>query len=104
MLASILLNFAFNLHLLSPLIILGINVFERHDVIVKSIGAFPEETQAYDQIILMIICGYTSLLILTLIQVLSYYLYNGRFHPFATIVMPEEYTQYLGPPESSTEC
>ena len=89
MLASILLNFTFNLLLLSPLIILGINVFERHDVIVKSIGAFPEETQAYDQIILMIIIGYSSLLILTLIQVLSYYFYNGRFHPFAVIVQPQ---------------
>ena len=89
MLASILLNFAFNLMLLTPMIFLGINAFERHDILVDSIGVYPEEIQAYDQIKLMIILGYTALLILTLIQVLSYYLYNGRFHPFAIIVQPQ---------------
>ena len=89
MLASILLNFAFNLMLLTPMIFLGLNAFERHDNLVDSIGVFPEEIQAYEQIKLMIIFGYTSLLILTLVQVLSYYLYNGRFHPFAIIVQPQ---------------
>ena len=33
---------------------------------------------------------YPLLVLLTIIQVVSYYLYNGRFHPFALIVMPEK--------------
>ena len=32
---------------------------------------------------------YSFLVLLTIIQGVSYYLYNGRFHPFAMIVMPE---------------
>ena len=32
---------------------------------------------------------YSFLVLLTIIQVVSYYLYNGRFHPFALIVMPD---------------
>ena len=108
--ASILLNFGFNFLLLTPLIILGryylmlhsevmlhyaylfagINIFERHDILQKTIGAFPEEIEAYEQIQWMIGLSYSLLLLLTLVQIVTYYLYNGRFHPFAMIVMPEQ--------------
>ena len=64
----------------------GINIFDRHNILVNSIGAFPEEIKAYERIQSMIIIGYSSLLVLTVIQITSYYLYNGRFHPFALIV------------------
>ena len=37
----------------------------------------------------MIIFGYSFITLLTIIQVVSYYLCNGRFHPFAMIIMPE---------------
>ena len=73
------------------------NIFERHDILVNSIGAFPEEIQAFEQIQLMIALGYSSLLLLTIIQIVSYYLYNGRFHPFAVIV-----TQNLHQSQSQT--
>ena len=106
MLASMMLNFAINLLLLTPLIILSINIFERHDLLVNTIGTFPEENQAFLHIKLMLALGYSLLVLMTMVQVISYYYCNGRFHPFATIVMPEEYkyTQSLGTPESSTEC
>ena len=69
---------------------LGYNIFERHDIIVNSIGAFPEEIQAYEKIQMMIGLGYSIIVFLTIIQVVSYYLYNGKCHPFAMIVMPEQ--------------
>ena len=107
MMASMMLNFVTNLFLLSPLIVLGksirfcnttlltninsigINVFERHALLLDSIGAFPEEEQAFININLMIIFGYSFITLLTIIQVVSYYFCNGRFHPFAVIIMPE---------------
>ena len=106
MLASMMLNFAINLMLLTPLIILSINIFERHDLLLNTIGTFPEENQAFLHIKLMLALGYSLLVLMTMVQVVSYYYCNGRFHPFATIVMPEEYkyTQSLGTLESSTEC
>ena len=94
MLASIMLNFAFNFLLLSPLIILGINVFDRHDLLVNSIGAFPEEFEAFHGIKVLLGVGYTGLLLMTVLQIVSYYLYNGKCHPFATlIILPQESPQ-----------
>ena len=87
--ASIFVNFAFNAVLLSPLIILGINIFERHNVLVNSIGALPQEIEAYHKIQWFIGLGYSLLQTLTMVQLGTYYLYNGKFHPFAKIVMPD---------------
>ena len=109
MLASILINFGVNLLLLTPLIILGnfnyhcstivkahlqiffseVNMWERHDILLNSIGPFPEEFEAMEKIKLIIGLGYSLLVVLTIVQVVSFYLYNKRFHPFAKIVMPD---------------
>lgn len=89
MFASIMLNFVINLLLLSPLVILGFNIFERHDILVNSIGALPQETIAYEQIKWMIALSYTLLVLFTIFQIVSYYFYNGRCHPFALIIMNE---------------
>ena len=86
MVASIILNFVFNVILLVPLIILAVNVFDRHDILVNSIGAFPQEIDAYERIKVMLILSFTLLVFFTVIQIVSYYLYNGKFHPFALIV------------------
>ena len=45
---------------------------------------------AYKQIRWMIGLSYSLLLLLTLVQIVTFYLYNGRFHPFALIVMPKQ--------------
>ena len=89
MMTSIMINFSFNMLLLTPLITLGVNIFERQDILVNSIGAFPEETYAFRQIIAMIVVGYSLLVLLTIIQTLSYLLYNDKFHPFARIIYPD---------------
>ena len=74
----------------------GTNIFDRHAILVNSIGAFPEEIEAYVQIQLMIGLSYPLLVLLTTIQIVSFYLYNDRFHPFALIVRTEE-KSYQGP-------
>ena len=89
MFSSIMVNFGVNLFLLIPLVVLFTSVEERQGVLVESIGAFPEEYHAYGQIKLMVGLGYSTLVILTILQVVTYYLYNGIFHPFAAIVLPE---------------
>ena len=68
---------------------IGVNIFERQDILVNSIGAFPEENYAFRQIIAMIVVGYSLLVLLTIIQALSYILYNDKFHPFAGIIYPD---------------
>jgi len=57
--------------------------------LVNSIGALPEENYAFRQIIVMIAVGYSLLVLLTIIQTLSYFLYNDKFHPFALIIHPD---------------
>ena len=64
------------------------HVFERHFLLVQSIGVFPEETGAYEVVKLMLIIGYSLLIFLTICQVVLYYLYNGKYHPYSKIVMP----------------
>ena len=68
----------------------GTNIFDRHAILVNSIGAFPEEIEAYVQIQWMIGLSYSLLVLLTTIQIVSFYLYNDRFHPFALIVRTKE--------------
>ena len=74
-------------------LIIGKNVFQRHEILVSSIGAFPEEIKAYEQIKWMIGLSYMLLAFLTFIQIMSFYFYNGKFHPFSLIVMGEETSQ-----------
>ena len=109
MLVSIFVNFTFNLMLLVPLVILGINVFERHTILVNSIGAFPEEIEAFERIQLMLILSFTFLVLFTIIQMVSYYIYNGKFHPFALILQEDVIFEHMkasreNDRDSSTEC
>ena len=53
-----------------------------------AIGAFPQEIEAYHKIQWFIGLGYSLLQTMTIVQLGTYYLYNGKFHPFAKIVMP----------------
>ena len=69
---------------------LGKNIFERQEVLVNSIGAFTVEFEATQQIINMIALSYIFLVVFTIVQVVTFYLYNGRYHPFSIVVMPNE--------------
>ena len=73
----------------------GIHVFERHSILVDSIGVFPEEIEAFELVKLMLIIGYSLLVFLTICQVVLYYLYNGKFHPYSKIVMPNRKCKFV---------
>ena len=74
----------------------AINVFDRQNLLVNSIGAFPEEYAAFETVQLMVFLGYSLLLVLTICQVVLYYLYNGKYHPYCKIVMPERKCKLSG--------
>ena len=81
----------------NALLYLGINVFERHDILVNSIGALPQEIEAFEQMKWMLGLSYSLLLICAILQMVSYYFYNGKFHPFADILLPETKCKYIKP-------
>ena len=61
-------------------------IFERKEILENSIGVLPEEWEAFRNIQLALGLGYGSLLLLTLGQILTFYLYNGSWHPLSRIV------------------
>ena len=71
------------------------NVGERQKILVNSIGAFSQEDDAFQQIKLLIGLGYTFLIILSILQMVVYYLYNGRFHPFSAILRIEQKCKFI---------
>ena len=68
----------------------AVNVSARQSILVNSIGAYPEETFAYQKILVMI-TGYPLLLILaTFAQFYCYQIYNESKHPFKKLVKRSE--------------
>ena len=87
MVATMLVNLITNAFLVSPLVILGYFVNDRHQFLTKSIGAMPEEHFAYFQIQVMIFASYGGLIFLFIIQNLFYLLFNKKCHPMAEILI-----------------
>ena len=83
------LNFLMNFALLSPLIILFMSIVERHEILVNSIGAFPTEIIAFWKIQRVLGVSYGLLLLFTIVQLVAYYFYNSKYHPFYKIVRSE---------------
>ena len=69
---------------------LASNIFERHHILVNSIGTYPEENDAYFQIQIIVGFGFSSLALMTMVQLVSYYLYNCKYHPFNKIVQKDK--------------
>ena len=68
----------------------AVNVSARQSILENTIGAYPEETFAYQKILVMI-TGYPLLLILaTFAQFYCYQIYNGSKHPFKKLVKRSE--------------
>ena len=69
------------------------NVHERQMFLERTIGAFEEEDYTYC-LILVLVIGYPFALILaTILQYLTYHLYNKPFHPFSDLVKNEDLFQ-----------
>ena len=72
--------------LLFFLSILAVNVSARQSILVKSIGAFPEENFAYIQV-MVLACAYPVVLVIaTYLQYAIYCWYNRSQHPFKILV------------------
>ena len=68
--------------LLTPLLVLFINVKERHVFLEQTIGAIPLEWDTYYQVRAMLIFGFASVLLLVPTQLLLFWLYNYYGHPW----------------------
>ena len=59
---------------------------QRHQVLAMSIGALPEEQQAMETITFLIKISTVYIPIATLMEAISFVLYNGPCHPFSRIL------------------
>ena len=62
---------------------------ERHDILIRTIGYLDEEQEAMDMGNMLLIGSTVTMVAGSLLQILFFYLYNGRFHPFANILVDE---------------
>ena len=63
-----------------------IKVYERQQILENSIGALPEEHEAYNTLLILTATCVPGLFIATVLQFLSYYCFNRFFHPFKDIL------------------
>ena len=63
---------------------------ERHDILSRTIGYLDKEQEALDTGYLLLICSFSIMIVGSLLQVLFFWLYNGKFHPFANILLDED--------------
>ena len=70
-------------------ILLGSNICARHNLMFNTIGVLPEETSAYNLIIWLICSSHSCLLLLTIIEMICFFLYNSKYHPFKMILQIE---------------
>ena len=63
-----------------------IKVYERQQILENSIGALPEEREAYNTLLILTATCVPGLFIATVLQFLSYYCFNRFFHPFKDIL------------------
>ena len=60
---------------------------ERHDILSRTIGYLDKEQEALDTGYLLLICSFSIMIVGSLLQILIFWLYNGKFHPFANILL-----------------
>ena len=65
-------------------------VHQRHSILEQTIGALPEEIEAYDTIRNLSPLMFLALIILTLVQLALYLVFNRFFHPFKEILSSED--------------
>ena len=62
---------------------------ERHDILSRTIGYLDEEQEALDRGYLLLIGSTVTIVVGSLLQILFFYLYNGKFHPFSNILLDD---------------
>lgn len=62
-------------------------VFDRHSILVGSIGPFENEVTSYNNIIAIFVVAYLGFISLTISQFILYHFYNGKYHPYKELLM-----------------
>ena len=62
---------------------------ERHDILQRTIGYLDEEQEALDRGYMLLICSTVTMAVVSLLQTVFFFLYNGKLHPFANILVDE---------------
>ena len=62
---------------------------ERHDILSRTIGYLDKEQEAMDTGNMLLISSTVTIIVGSLLQIIFFYLYNGKFHPFANILVDE---------------
>ena len=70
-------------------ILTGSNICQRHTLLFSTIGVLPEEISAYNLFLSLIFSSHVCLLFLTTLELIFFYLYNSKLHPFHRILMKE---------------
>ena len=65
----------------------GHKISKRHNLLYETIGVLPEEIEAYKNIIFFMVFSILAMVICTLIEVISFCLYNNKLHPFKNILV-----------------
>lgn len=85
-----LVNFVFNLTMLTPLLYTGSKIIARHQLLRETIGARSEEDESYWTVIVLMVTSTAGLIICTFTEWLLYDFYNKKFHPAHLIVQETE--------------
>ena len=62
------------------------NVHQRHQILENSIGALPQEQEAYKTLLILVSSSIPGLVIASIFQFMSYYCFHRFFHPFKAIL------------------
>ena len=65
---------------------LDFGICERHIQLENTIGALEMEMESYEKSKLMAWIFYPTWIVLTILQVICFILYNGKFHPLSKIL------------------
>merc|ERR1719483_891872 len=77
-----------------PVLVTGVNIRTRHHLLLKTIGVFPEETEAFNTVTLLMWTLSLGLVLLSSAEVGLFLLANEKYHPWHEIVK-EETKSYL---------
>ena len=83
---NIVINFVSNCILLTPLPCLYAKITERHDLLTSTIGTLHMEDEAHEKAFYMAWILYPCFFIILIGQILFFYLYNRKYHPFSEIL------------------
>ena len=75
--------------------LLAATITERHNNLWNSIGILDEEEEAFVKVWGLLIGSFAYLVFAAILQMVFFSLYNGKYHPFANILITESDGMYV---------